>query len=244
MRPTTQEQTTDEIPKPRRIENEWYVFERRVGSHGKRYRAHIERKPGVSFLVHILPRNRRSLDRIMVWKGLNPNDRDLPKILEDSPQGNSIYVVFPWIPGRLLEEFLEEGRTNLQSPYRMSVEIALQLFNGFAHVLGRLHGKRRIIHGDLHPENLTVGLKMASPFVASVGRESGIFHASQNLMYSLMYISRLFAQQKRTYVAISPFVSRSSGGRIRTSDLRVMSPTSYQAALPRDMFSLYFRRSP
>ena len=27
----------------------------------------------------------------------------------------------------------------------------------------------------------------------------------------------------------------SSGGRIRTSDLRVMSPTSYQAALPRDL---------
>ena len=26
-----------------------------------------------------------------------------------------------------------------------------------------------------------------------------------------------------------------SGGRIRTSDLRVMSPTSYQAALPRDL---------
>ena len=26
-----------------------------------------------------------------------------------------------------------------------------------------------------------------------------------------------------------PFISRSSGGRIRTSDLRVMSPTSYQA---------------
>jgi hypothetical protein len=28
---------------------------------------------------------------------------------------------------------------------------------------------------------------------------------------------------------------RNSGGRIRTSDLRVMSPTSYQAALPRDL---------
>ena len=29
-----------------------------------------------------------------------------------------------------------------------------------------------------------------------------------------------------------------SGGRIRTSDLRVMSPTSYQAALPRDLCSV------
>ena len=29
---------------------------------------------------------------------------------------------------------------------------------------------------------------------------------------------------------------RNSGGRIRTSDLRVMGPTSYQTALPRDQF--------
>ena len=35
-------------------------------------------------------------------------------------------------------------------------------------------------------------------------------------------------------VAISRNRCSSSGGRIRTSDLRVMSPTSYQAALPRD----------
>src|SRR5688572_28227247 len=34
-----------------------------------------------------------------------------------------------------------------------------------------------------------------------------------------------------------------SGGRIRTSDLRVMSPTSYQAALPRDLcFRSYYAR--
>ena len=31
------------------------------------------------------------------------------------------------------------------------------------------------------------------------------------------------------------FNAFNSGGRIRTSDLRVMSPTSYQAALPRDL---------
>ena len=35
------------------------------------------------------------------------------------------------------------------------------------------------------------------------------------------------------------FHSLSSGGRIRTSDLRVMSPTSYQAALPRDHWNHY-----
>ena len=39
-------------------------------------------------------------------------------------------------------------------------------------------------------------------------------------------------------MAASPFPMSSSGGRIRTSDLRVMSPTSYQTALPRDQFRI------
>src|SRR5438552_589832 len=43
------------------------------------------------------------------------------------------------------------------------------------------------------------------------------------------------AKKRRTRVAASPCRIESSGGRIRTSDLRVMSPTSYQAALPRDL---------
>src|SRR6266699_2931462 len=42
--------------------------------------------------------------------------------------------------------------------------------------------------------------------------------------------------RKRTCINASPFSAISSGGRIRTSDLRVMSPTSYQAALPRDRY--------
>ncbi len=42
-------------------------------------------------------------------------------------------------------------------------------------------------------------------------------------------------------MAASPFPVSSSGGRIRTSDLRVMSPTSYQTALPRDQFRVSSR---
>ncbi len=53
------------------------------------------------------------------------------------------------------------------------------------------------------------------------------------LMYSFVYKLTLFANKKGTRVAASPLVIESSGGWIRTSDLRVMSPTSYQAALPR-----------
>src|SRR2546423_14208602 len=42
-------------------------------------------------------------------------------------------------------------------------------------------------------------------------------------MYSLMYIPAVSGEEKRTRIAASPFVFGSSGGRIRTSDLRVMS---------------------
>jgi hypothetical protein len=44
---------------------------------------------------------------------------------------------------------------------------------------------------------------------------------------------------RRGTISRDPFSS--SGGRIRTSDLRVMSPTSYQAALPRDLVEAYSR---
>src|SRR5947209_16469186 len=46
---------------------------------------------------------------------------------------------------------------------------------------------------------------------------------------------RVEAKKEGTRDAASPSCLSSSGGRIRTSDLRVMSPTSYQAALPRDL---------
>ena len=52
--------------------------------------------------------------------------------------------------------------------------------------------------------------------------------------YKTGYKAAVWGQWKRAYVAVSPCHIRISGGRIRTSDLRVMSPTSYLAALPRD----------
>jgi hypothetical protein len=55
------------------------------------------------------------------------------------------------------------------------------------------------------------------------------------LVYSFVYTGPKTGKEKGTRDAASPLSIGSSGGRIRTSDLRVMSPTSYQAALPRDL---------
>src|SRR5271170_978122 len=53
-------------------------------------------------------------------------------------------------------------------------------------------------------------------------------------VYSFVYTGPKMGKEKGTRDVASPLSIGSSGGRIRTSDLRVMSPTSYQAALPRD----------
>jgi protein FrlC len=53
-------------------------------------------------------------------------------------------------------------------------------------------------------------------------------------VYSFVYTGPKMGKRKGTRDVASPLSIGSSGGRIRTSDLRVMSPTSYQAALPRD----------
>src|SRR5438045_7614970 len=59
------------------------------------------------------------------------------------------------------------------------------------------------------------------------------------VMYKVMYKPAGWRKKKGTRIAASPFQIASSGGRIRTSDLRVMSPTSYQAALPRDVGPIF-----
>src|SRR3954470_18107966 len=71
------------------------------------------------------------------------------------------------------------------------------------------------------------------PVWSSAPGESRLLAA---VLYKVLYKPAHWRKKERTRIAASPFVSRSSGGRIRTSDLRVMSPTSYQAALPRDLY--------
>ena len=83
----------------------------------------------------------------------------------------------------------------------------------------------------------------ASPNLTYAAASDGVrplseqFHgnsAGLDFVYSFVYRRPFWANKKGTRIAASPFPMSSSGGRIRTSDLRVMSPTSYQTALPRD----------
>jgi len=49
------------------------------------------------------------------------------------------------------------------------------------------------------------------------------FSHTKIFVYKLVYIQAFSAKKERTRDAASPFSVSSSGGRIRTSDLRVMS---------------------
>jgi hypothetical protein len=60
------------------------------------------------------------------------------------------------------------------------------------------------------------------------------FIRSPAVGYKVGYKTAIWPKKKGPASHASPCLFSSSGGRIRTSDLRVMSPTSYQAALPRD----------
>ena len=63
-------------------------------------------------------------------------------------------------------------------------------------------------------------------------------------VYSFVYTGPKTGKEKGTRDVASPLSIGSSGGGIRTLDLRVMSPTSYQAALPRDLSCILERVPP
>ena len=65
---------------------------------------------------------------------------------------------------------------------------------------------------------------------------------SPKVVYKMVYSLLEKAHLKRTHVFTQVLdFTTNSGGRIRTSDLRVMGPTSYQTALPRDQCRFYGR---
>jgi serine/threonine protein kinase len=156
MRPNSGAIRDRHLPEPLKTRSSTYVFERRIGTHGQRFRAHLAGRQRRPFLVHVLPRNGVSANQIAVLRALTDGDPNLPQIQDTFERDGSLYIVLPWVPGRVLREYLDEGHRNADSPRRLSAVEAVRLFNGFVHLLRRFNHRCNIIHGDLKPENLTV----------------------------------------------------------------------------------------
>lgn len=78
----------------------------------------------------------------------NLNHMYLPQVLDFLTEGNDIYTVMSYIPGRSFKELLEEG-----SPFRPNqlIRWGMQLCSA----LNYLHGQNPpIIHGDIKPANI------------------------------------------------------------------------------------------
>ena len=87
------------------------------------------------------------------------------------------------------------------------------------------------------------GSSIPSPHHA---RRTGQLHCSESLVEGIENILGLIlkpllllAKKKDLEKHLSPWFFCGSGAWIRTMDLRVMSPTSYQTAPPRNKFKLF-----
>ena len=74
---------------------------------------------------------------------------------------------------------------------------------------------------------------------ASERLDATLFGSSPAGLVDTVLTSAPHEEKVRSSMSLGPLIFFGSGGRIRTDDLRVMSPTSYQTAPPRNML---FRR--
>lgn len=102
--------------------------------------------------LHILPKSNGGFDRVRTLQRLTRGDNEILQILECHREGESIYVVLPWIDGFNLR-FVLDGIRN-RNRQRIAAPEAVRLVKGVAHALRHLHRNKQIIHGDIKPANL------------------------------------------------------------------------------------------
>jgi len=102
--------------------------------------------------ILVLPRGDASRQHIGVLQGLSQGNPNLPTILDSGPRGEEMWVVTNWVRGVDLKTFLDDVRSD-KRPWPSPLEV-IKLYRGLAHGLSQMHRHRRIVHGDIKPENL------------------------------------------------------------------------------------------
>lgn len=106
-------------------------------------------------VLHVLPKSAATTQHLSVLSRAGQLHSTLPDMLEYHPERDRILVVTKWIWGMPLSEYLAEcraGKKPWPSPF-----IAISKFRQFVHGLCQIHDRLRIVHGDIHPDNIIVG---------------------------------------------------------------------------------------
>ncbi|MHB0958747.1 MAG: serine/threonine protein kinase [Pirellulaceae bacterium] len=130
-----------------------YQLLRDVGRSGNK-RFWVYYPPGGFRQILVLPRGATSRQHLDVLQRLPQGNPNLPTILDSGFQGQELWVVTNWVRGQDLRSFLDDvlsGRREWPSPLEV-----IKLYRGLAHGLSQMHRRRRIIHGDIKPENLVL----------------------------------------------------------------------------------------
>jgi len=117
------------------------AFDRHAGPRGD-YRA-----------IHVLPRSKEAEQHLGVLQRLaNSRNGNVPFFISHHVQGDRIYVVSSWMPGKSLADYFRDVRAGQTA--RPSAFNACRLIRGQAHGLCQLHSAWDVHHGDIKPANL------------------------------------------------------------------------------------------
>lgn len=137
-----------------RIGGRSYLAVAKIGSGGRRAYKVFDTSAKQMRALHVLPETAGMLERVKTLQRLTSGDNEILQILECHRDGDSVWVVLPWIDGFNLRSVLngirESGRPRIAAPE------AVRLVKGVAHALHHLHRHKQIIHADIKPANLVL----------------------------------------------------------------------------------------
>lgn len=135
-----------------RIGGRTYLAVAKIGTSGRRAFKVFDAGAKQMRALHILPISSGGFDRVRTLQRLTRGDNEILQILECHRDGDSVYVVLPWIDGFNLRTVLNGIRG--RNRQRIAAPEAVRLMKGVAHALRHLHRNKQIIHGDIKPANL------------------------------------------------------------------------------------------
>lgn len=141
-----------------RVGSRDYLLLKRLSQRGRERYLAFDRSAGPNGdlrLLHVLPKSAATSQHLSVLSRTSQLHSTLPILLEYHPEPDRIIAVTKWVWGIPLSEYLADCRTGKRawpSPF-----IAVSRFRLFVHGLCQMHDRLRIVHGDIHPDNIIVG---------------------------------------------------------------------------------------